>query len=129
MSGTSENQPAETTTSGSASSGMSRRRFLRGAAVAAVATDAALGRITEAADPPPGAPAEANPAALNTVISGEVKVTLNVNGEPRPVTVEPRTTLVNALRDRLDPAVTGPKLVCDAGTCGACTVLLNGKPV
>jgi aerobic-type carbon monoxide dehydrogenase small subunit (CoxS/CutS family) len=108
---------------------MSRRRFLRGAAVAAVATDAALGRITEAAEPKPAAPAEPNAAALNTVISGEVKVTLDVNGQQRAVTVEPRTTLVNALRDRLEPALTGPKLVCDAGTCGACTVLLNGKPV
>ena len=130
MSGMSENPSAPTTTgSASSSSGMSRRRFLRGAAVAAVATDAALGRITEAADPAPATPAEPNPAALNTVISGEVKVTLNVNGQQRPVTVEPRTTLVNALRDRLDPGLTGPKLVCDAGTCGACTVLLNGKPV
>jgi aerobic-type carbon monoxide dehydrogenase small subunit (CoxS/CutS family) len=108
---------------------MSRRRFLRGAAVAAVATDAALGRITEAAEPKPAAPAEPNAAALNTVISGEVKITLNVNDQDRAVTVEPRTTLVNALRDRLEPALTGPKLVCDAGTCGACTVLLNGKPV
>ena len=86
MSGTSENQPAETTSSGSASSGMSRRRFLRGAAVAAVATDAALGRITEAADSAPAAAGEANPAALNTIIAGEVKVTLSVNGQQRPVT-------------------------------------------
>jgi xanthine dehydrogenase YagT iron-sulfur-binding subunit len=123
----SENESAGTT--GPASSGMSRRRFLRGAAVAAVATDAALGRITQGADPAPATPAEPNPAALNTVISGEVKVTLNVNDQDRAVTVEPRTTLVNALRDRLEPALTGPKLVCDAGTCGACTVLLNGKPV
>ena len=125
MSGTSEDQPVVTPPA----NGMSRRRFLRGAAVAAVATDAALGRMTQAADAVPAAAAEPNPAALNTVIAGEVKVTLNVNDQQRPVTVEPRTTLLSALRDRLDPAITGPKLVCDAGTCGACTVLLNGKPV
>ena len=125
MSGTSEdpsavNHPAN---------GMSRRRFLRGAAVAAIATDAALGRTALAQDPAPAGAAEPNAAALNTVISGEVKVTLNVNDQDRPVVVEPRTTLLSALRDRLEPAITGPKLVCDAGTCGACTVLLNGKPV
>jgi xanthine dehydrogenase YagT iron-sulfur-binding subunit len=62
-------------------------------------------------------------------LSGNVKVTLNVNGAKRPVELEPRTTLLNALRNHLDPAVTGPKLVCDMGTCGACTVLLEGKPV
>jgi xanthine dehydrogenase YagT iron-sulfur-binding subunit len=125
MSGTSEdpsavNHPAN---------GMSRRRFLRGAAVAAIATDAGLGRTALAQDPAPAGAAEPNAAALNTVISGEVKVTLNVNDQDRPVVVEPRTTLLSALRDRLEPAITGPKLVCDAGTCGACTVLLNGKPV
>ena len=125
MSGTSEDQAAVT----NPANGMSRRRFLRGAAVAAIATDAALGRTGLAADAAPAAAADANPAALNTVIAGEVKVTLDVNDQQRPVTVEPRTTLLSALRDRLEPAITGPKLVCDAGTCGACTVLLNGKPV
>jgi xanthine dehydrogenase YagT iron-sulfur-binding subunit len=106
-------------------SGLSRRRFLKGVGVAAVAADTMLARATQGAEPA----AEPNAAALNTVISGEVKLTLQVNGQPRAVTVEPRTTLLNALRDRLDPAVTGPKLVCNAATCGACTVLLNGKPV
>jgi xanthine dehydrogenase YagT iron-sulfur-binding subunit len=126
MSGTSEDQFAVN----HPANGMSRRRFLRGAAVAAIATDAALGRTALAADAPPAAgAAEPNAAALNTVISGEVKVTLNVNDQERAVVVEPRTTLLSALRDRLEPAITGPKLVCDAGTCGACTVLLNGKPV
>jgi xanthine dehydrogenase YagT iron-sulfur-binding subunit len=62
-------------------------------------------------------------------LSGSVKVVLDVNGAKRAVEVEPRTTLLNALRNHLDPAVTGPKLVCDMGTCGACTVLLDGKPV
>src|SRR5678815_2416526 len=57
-----------------------------------------------------------------------LKVVLDVNGQKREAQVEPRTTLLNALRNHLEPAVTGPKLVCDAGTCGACTVLLDGKP-
>jgi len=57
-----------------------------------------------------------------------VTIALNVNGQKRTVQIEPRTTLLNALRNHLDPAVSGPKLVCDMGTCGACTVLLDGKP-
>jgi aerobic-type carbon monoxide dehydrogenase small subunit (CoxS/CutS family) len=99
--------------------------------VAAVAADAVLGRATTHAAEPAAAAGGAgpDPAALDTVIAGEVRISLRVNGQERPVAVEPRTTLLSALRDRLEPAVTGPKLVCDAGTCGACTVLLNGKPV
>ena len=67
--------------------------------------------------------------ALNEPISGEVKITLLINGQNRQVYVEPRTTLLSALRDRLEPALTGPKLVCNAGTCGACTVIMDGKAV
>jgi xanthine dehydrogenase YagT iron-sulfur-binding subunit len=107
---------------------MSRRSFLRGVGVAAVAADSLLGREAQAAEPA-GAAAGPDAAALNTVIGGEVKITLHVNEQERAVSVEPRTTLLSALRDRLEPAVTGPKLVCDAGTCGACTVLLDGRPV
>jgi xanthine dehydrogenase YagT iron-sulfur-binding subunit len=93
------------------------------AGAAAVAADSLLSRAAEAADAPIDA------AALSEPISGQVAVTLTLNGVKRAVTVEPRTTLLSAIRDRLEPALTGPKLVCDAGTCGACTVLLEGKPV
>jgi len=54
---------------------------------------------------------------------------LKVNGEGRSVRVEPRVTLLDALRDRLDPPLTGAKKICDRGECGGCTVLLDGKPV
>lgn len=61
------------------------------------------------------------------VFKGVTKIQLKVNGQMRSVEVEPRTTLLSALRHQLD--VTGCKEVCDRGECGACTVLMNGKTV
>ncbi|OPL11919.1 MAG: (2Fe-2S)-binding protein [delta proteobacterium MLS_D] len=54
-------------------------------------------------------------------------ISLIVNGEARTVDVEPTELLLDVLREKL--GVKGPKFACDTGTCGACTVLLNGKSV
>ncbi len=58
---------------------------------------------------------------------GPVQIELNVNGMKMTTKVEPRVTLLDALRNHLD--VTGCKRVCDRGTCGACTVMVDGKTV
>ena len=57
--------------------------------------------------------------------TGPVRLELSVNGEETSLTVEPRTLLVNALRDEL--ALTGTKVGCDTSQCGACTVLVDGR--
>jgi xanthine dehydrogenase YagT iron-sulfur-binding subunit len=54
-------------------------------------------------------------------------VTINVNGKPRPLKLDTRTTLLDALREHLQ--LTGTKKGCDHGQCGACTVILNGRRV
>jgi xanthine dehydrogenase YagT iron-sulfur-binding subunit len=103
----------------------SRRKFLKGVGVAGAG--AALADHFLNADKKTAAAAESIP--VGEPVAGSVDIVLDVNGAKRNVTVEPRTTLLNALRNHLEPAVTGPKLVCDMGTCGACTVLMDGKNV
>ena len=89
-----------------ATGGHNRRDFLRGSGVAAataVLTGQAAGILDEAKA------AQAEPK----VLSGTVEITLKVNGQDRSCQVEPRSTLLDTLRHRLD--VTGPKRVCDRG--------------
>ena len=103
-----------------ATGGHSRRDFLRGSGVAA-ATAVLTGQATMALDEAQAAEGEPK------VLSGTVPITLKVNGQDRSCTVEPRSTLLDTLRHRLD--VTGPKRVCDRGTCGACTAIVDGDPI
>lgn len=103
----------------SASSGVTRRAFLKGLGTSAV-TAAALGAQNVASGL-----AEAN--AERAQGPGAVSVVLTVNGEKRTISVEPRVTLLEALRGNV--GLTGAKEACDRATCGACTVLLNDTPV
>jgi xanthine dehydrogenase YagT iron-sulfur-binding subunit len=98
--------------------GLSRRGFLTGTGAAAAAATA-LAPPLPAGATQPGEVAAFGPAP--------VQVDLTVNGKKVTAAVEPRVTLLDALRNYLD--VTGCKRVCDRGTCGACTVLLDGRPV
>lgn len=100
----------------------SRRRFLKGVGIAGAGAAIADKLLIEAEG-------KEAPTNQNKSLSGNVDITLDVNGQKRTTRVEPRTTLLNTLRNHIAPPLTGPKLVCDMGTCGACTVLLDGKPV
>jgi aerobic-type carbon monoxide dehydrogenase small subunit (CoxS/CutS family) len=91
----------------------SRRTFLKTAGAGAAATSVVgVGARGEAAQ---------------VLGPDAVTLSLKVNGAVRQVSVEPRVTLLDALRNHLD--LTGAKQVCDRGGCGACTVLLDGEPV
>ena len=106
----------------SSKSGLSRRTFLKISGVSAAAPLAAplvatAGILT----------IEAPENAIGMQGPGKVPVTLTVNGKNLSAQLEPRVTLLDALRDQFE--LTGAKRVCDRGTCGACTVHLDGKAV
>ncbi len=96
--------------------GFSRRGFLRGSGVAG----SALGLLEQEA--------QAQQLASGKAVGpAEVPITLNINGKDMKVSVEPRETLLDTLRGKLD--LTGAKRVCDRGSCGACTMIVNGRSV
>ena len=96
-------------------SGVTRRDFMKISAIG-VAVPVVLGSAT-------------NAAAEDVSIQGpgKVPITLQVNGKKLSAQLEPRVTLLDALRANFD--LTGAKRVCDRGECGACTVLMDGKLV
>jgi xanthine dehydrogenase YagT iron-sulfur-binding subunit len=67
------------------------------------------------------------PAGVKRLGRGAVPVKLTINSKATTLHLEPRVTLLDALRDRV--GLTGSKRICDRGACGGCTVLLDGKPV
>ena len=96
--------------------GLSRRAFL-GVSAGGAALTTLVGRAR---------PAEAEPASARVHGPRPVDLELRVNGVLRKLSVPPRTTLAAALRDELH--LTGTKIGCDRGACGACTVHLAGRP-
>ena len=71
--------------------------------------------------------ATTDPSSTEPLGLGGIDVTLRVNGEERRLTLDPRTTLLDALREYL--GLCGTKKGCDRGECGACTVLADGRRI
>ncbi|HXM19731.1 MAG TPA: (2Fe-2S)-binding protein [Terriglobales bacterium] len=98
------------------SSGVSRRDFLKISTISAAAVPILGTKVVHAAGEP-----------VKVYGPGKVPVELIINGQKHTLHLEPRVTLLDALRDQLD--ITGAKRVCDRAECGACTVLMDNRVV
>ena len=102
----------------STGSGVSRRRFLQTLGVSAAAAPLAQSAVAQ----PRGRTGADGVAILGP---GPVNISLRINGKPYEATIDPASTLLEALR--IDLNLTGTKEICDRGACGGCSVLVNGK--
>jgi xanthine dehydrogenase YagT iron-sulfur-binding subunit len=107
------------------SAAISRRAFLKSAVVTGAA--AAVGSLPRGATAEAAASPRTAPGVAESLGPGPAEIDLKINGTLHRLAVEPRVTLLCALREHL--GLTGTKLACDRGACGACTVWLDGKPV
>jgi xanthine dehydrogenase YagT iron-sulfur-binding subunit len=96
---------------------VSRREFLKGAGVTGLASAVTAAGVAETE-------AQTGPRVLGP---GDVPVSLMVNGKRLELKIEPRETLLDAVRNRAD--LTGNKRVCDRGSCGACTMIVDWRTV
>jgi aerobic-type carbon monoxide dehydrogenase small subunit (CoxS/CutS family) len=99
--------------------GISRRGFIKGAGLTTAGTLVLQSGVLANGKQPVKVSEKLGPDAVG--------ITMNINGKARKLNIEPRTTLADALRDQLQ--LTGTKVVCDRGSCSACTVWINDKPV
>jgi len=98
------------------SSGVSRRDFLKISTISAASVPILGTKMVQAAGVP-----------VKAYGPGKVPVELAINGQKHTLQLEPRVTLLDAMRDQLE--ITGAKRVCDRAECGACTVILDNKPI
>ncbi|MBU8874690.1 aldehyde dehydrogenase iron-sulfur subunit [Reyranella sp. MMS21-HV4-11] len=103
-----------------------QQELRRRSVIAVAATTAAIGTVPGARAQSPGGTPPADTPSRGAKVTA-FKVSFTVNGQPHDLELDPRTTLLDALRERL--RLTGTKKGCDHGQCGACTVLLDGRRI